>query len=199
MSKTRSITFSGLSGYFKVTSAEYGPGSIGSILDRVVFTSVSGTASLSINLGFTAVQVAAGAVVTAGAAVRTATLTATTMIVPGSVILTDDQASPTTWTDNGDGTLTPANGDVLGVSGTINYISGAVSLTYASDPGITNVNNNDYSRYIYATLASTAVSVNPAIIVNEKFPLYGSGEVLVFTASAGTPYASVRYTPTSSM
>lgn len=64
-----------------------------------------------------------------------AALTLTNLaVVPGSLVIVDDQASPVTWTDQGDGTLTPSSGGtVAGVSATVSYTTGAVSLTYGGN------------------------------------------------------------------
>lgn len=64
-----------------------------------------------------------GSVVTFGAT------TANQPVVPGSVTATDASVSET-FTDNADGTLT---GNLGGV-GTVNYVTGVVSVTFATAP-----------------------------------------------------------------
>jgi hypothetical protein len=56
---------------------------------------------------------------------------ADTLLLPGTVDLDDGTVI---WTDNGDGTLTSADG-----SGKINYLTGDIELEYDSDPGVRDV------------------------------------------------------------
>lgn len=74
--------------------------------------------------------------------VSVSTVTTTILSVPivaDSVTIIDNQAAPTTWTDNGAGVLTPTGGTVGGTSGTVDYVTGDVSLLYSAPPTITQL------------------------------------------------------------
>lgn len=107
--------------------------------------------------------IANGSIGSYPAATMTLTLPASVAspIVKGSVVLTDTQgvSDYVTWTDNGTGGLTPAStgtpGQAGSGTGTINYTTGAVSITYAGAPTFTGgIGYNAYSR-ASATLVDT--------------------------------------------
>jgi len=79
---------------------------------------------------------------------------ANTPVKPGSVTVTDGTE---TFTDNGDGTLTGSAGG----SGTINYVTGAISVTFAAAP---------------ASGASITVDYNWINVFNSTYAQIGVGD-----------------------
>jgi hypothetical protein len=66
-----------------------------------------------------------------------------TLLVPGTLDMTD---GADTWTDNGDGTLTAAGS--VGGTGTVDYLTGEVSLTYTASPAVGPLTVSDYDYYV---------------------------------------------------
>lgn len=168
--------------------------------DKVVITGIVGATGYN-NVTFTITKVDAtnftvgvdagafGAYVSGGFWISDRSLSATepnAEIVPGSVVVTSNAI---TFTDQGDGTLTSAT---IGNSGTINYVTGAVALTftgvvgsdslltYAYYPGLPVMGLPDYEQ--------DAINAEVLYAFDTRYAYFWNGSV--FAQLPSTPQVS---------